>query len=96
MARYDTWQNCSLIAVADTLTDAERWQDRGTFFRSIAETLNHILWDHHIWLAHQRGDEATDREIGARHPYSARHATRRSTSASGRRWTMNSTPRAMV
>lgn len=69
MARYDRWQNRSLIAAAEKLTDAERWQDRGAFFRSVAETLNHILWDHRIWLARQRGDDATVNEIGIRHPY---------------------------
>ena len=69
MARYNRWQNRSLVAAADTLTDADRWQDRGAFFRSIAETLNHILWDDRIWLARLGGDEATAAEIGARHPY---------------------------
>ncbi len=69
MARYDRWQNQSLIRAADKLTDAERWQDRGTFFRSIAETLNHVLWDHRIWLARQKDDASTVNEIGERHPY---------------------------
>lgn len=69
MARYDRWQNKSLIAAADKMTDEDRWKNRGAFFGSIAETLNHVLWDHRVWLARQRGDSATVREIGARHPY---------------------------
>ena len=69
MARYDQWQNQSLIAAADKMTDEDRWKDRGAFFGSIAETLNHILWDHRVWLARQRGDSASASEIGARHPY---------------------------
>ncbi|MGP1394823.1 MAG: DinB family protein [Inquilinaceae bacterium] len=69
MTRYNRWQNRSLVAAADRLTDKDRWRDRGAFFRSIAETLNHILWDDRIWLARLRGDEATASEIGARHPY---------------------------
>ena len=69
MARYGRWQNRSLIAAAGGLTDEERWRDRGAFFRSIAETLNHILWDDRIWLARLRGDETTAAEIGERHPY---------------------------
>lgn len=69
MARYDRWQNRAYIAAADRLTDTERWQDRGAFFRSIAETLNHILWDHHIWIARQRSDHMTVTKIGSRHPY---------------------------
>lgn len=69
MARYGRWQNRSLIAAAGTLSDEERWRDRGAFFRSTAETLNHILWDDRIWFARLRGDRALAAEIGARHPY---------------------------
>ena len=69
LARYDRWQNQSLIVAAEKMTDEERWQNRGAFFGSIAETLNHILWDHRVWLARQLGDTATAREIGERHPY---------------------------
>lgn len=70
MARYNRWQNRSLLTAADQLTDAERWQDRGAFFRSIAETLNHIFWDDHVWLARLREDQAAAAaQISARHPY---------------------------
>lgn len=69
MARYDRWQNQSLIFAADKMTDDERWKDRGAFFGSIAETLNHILWDHRIWLARLQGDRVTEGEIAVRHPY---------------------------
>lgn len=69
MARYDRWQNQSLIAAAEKMTDEDRWKNRGAFFESIAETLNHVLWDHRVWLARQRGDSATVHEIGSRHPY---------------------------
>lgn len=69
MASYDRWQNRSLIAAADKLSDAERWRNRGAFFESIAETLNHILWDHRVWLARQRSDHFVEMKIAARHPY---------------------------
>lgn len=69
MSRYNQWQNRSLIAAANTLTDEDRWKDRGAFFRSIAETLNHILWDDSIWLARMRHDSRIVAEIAARHPY---------------------------
>ena len=69
MARYNQWQNRSLVRAADTLTDAARWLDRGAFFGSIAGTLNHVLWDDCVWLARLRADSAQAREIGARHPY---------------------------
>ena len=51
MARYNRWQNESLYGAADTLDDAARLQDRGAFFRSIHETLAHILWADRIWLS---------------------------------------------
>lgn len=68
-ARYDRWQNRSLVAAADALSDGERRRDRGAFLRSVAETLNHVLRDDRIWLACLRGDEATAAEIGRRHPH---------------------------
>ncbi|MEM9477664.1 MAG: DinB family protein [Pseudomonadota bacterium] len=69
MARYNRWQNRSLVTAADTLTDGARWQDRGAFFGSIAQTLNHILWDDRIWIARLRGNRAEEASIGAHHPY---------------------------
>lgn len=51
MARYNRWQNASLYTAADELSDADRRQDRGAFFRSIHETLSHILWADQIWLS---------------------------------------------
>jgi len=69
MARYNRWQNRSLMNAASGLSDEERWQDRGAFFGSIAQTLNHILWDDRVWLARLRGDAAAASKIGLRHPY---------------------------
>jgi len=51
MARYGAWQNESLEAAADTLSDAQRRQDRGGFFGSIFGTLNHLLWGDRIWMS---------------------------------------------
>lgn len=56
MARYNEWQNLSLMTAADTLSDAARWQERGAFFGSIAATFNHLLWDDALWLARFAGD----------------------------------------
>lgn len=69
MARYNRWQNRSLVSAANGLSDEERWKDRGAFFGSIAQTMNHILWDDRIWLARLRGDRDKEATIGARHPY---------------------------
>ncbi|HIK63394.1 MAG TPA: damage-inducible protein DinB [Henriciella marina] len=51
MARYNRWQNESLYGAADTLSNDARLGDRGAFFRSIHETLSHILWADRIWLS---------------------------------------------
>jgi uncharacterized damage-inducible protein DinB len=55
MARYNRWQNESLYAVADTLPDPERRKDRGAFFGSIHETLNHLLWADQLWMSRFAG-----------------------------------------
>ncbi|RIJ25892.1 damage-inducible protein DinB [Henriciella barbarensis] len=51
MARYNRWQNESLYSAADSLDHSARLEDRGAFFRSIHETLAHILWADRIWLS---------------------------------------------
>lgn len=56
MARYNAWQNDSVIAAADGLSESARREDRGAFFGSIHATLNHILWADAIWLHRLAGD----------------------------------------
>ena len=51
MARYNRWQNGSLYAAADALSDEARRQDRGAFFKSIHATLNHLLWADTMWMS---------------------------------------------
>jgi hypothetical protein len=51
MARYNRWQNESLYNAADRLSDSERRQDRGAFFKSIHGTLSHILWGDGQWMS---------------------------------------------
>jgi uncharacterized damage-inducible protein DinB len=65
MARYNEWQNRSLISAADTLTDADRWRDRGAFFGSIAATFNHLLWDDGLWLERFAGNERPEDSLAA-------------------------------
>lgn len=50
MARYNAWQNRSLIAAAGELDDEARRRDRGAFFKSIHATFNHLLWADEVWL----------------------------------------------
>lgn len=51
MARYNRWQNRSLLAAAHGLEDTARREDRGAFFGSIHGTLSHLLWADTIWMS---------------------------------------------
>jgi uncharacterized damage-inducible protein DinB len=55
MAEYNRWQNQNLYAAADTLTDAQRKEQRGAFFGSIHGTLCHLLWGDQIWMSRFAG-----------------------------------------
>lgn len=57
MARYNAWQNESLMAAAEGLSDEARKLDRGAFFKSIHGTFNHILWGDEVWLSRLTGSE---------------------------------------
>lgn len=58
LARYAHWQNESVFGAAESLSDAERREDRGAFFGSIHETLNHLLWGDQIWMHRFAGTPA--------------------------------------
>ena len=51
MTEYSTEMNRRLYTAAAKLTDAERKQDRGLFWKSLHGTLNHLLWGDHNWMA---------------------------------------------
>ncbi|MDP3276730.1 MAG: DinB family protein [Deltaproteobacteria bacterium] len=55
LARYNRWMNDKLYASALLLTDEERKRDRGAFFGSIHNVLNHILLADRIWLGRIAG-----------------------------------------
>jgi len=55
MARYNRWQNENLYQAADDLSETARREDRGAFFRSIHETLTHILWGDGMWMSRFAG-----------------------------------------
>jgi uncharacterized damage-inducible protein DinB len=57
MARYNSWQNTSLVTAADGLNDSGRWMDRGAFFKSIAATLNHLYWADALMLERIKENE---------------------------------------
>jgi uncharacterized damage-inducible protein DinB len=55
LSRYNHWMNEKLYSVAERLSDAERKQDRGAFFKSIHATLNHVLLADRVWMARFTG-----------------------------------------
>ncbi len=57
LARYNSWQNSSLVTSANQLTPDQLWRDRGAFFKSIAATFNHLLWADALMLARINGNE---------------------------------------
>ena len=50
LARYNRWFNQRLYDACEQLDDAERKRDRGAFFGSIHNTLNHLVWGDQLWL----------------------------------------------
>ena len=56
MAAYNQWMNRRLYAVSAELSDAERREDRGAFFKSVHGTLNHPLLADKVWLGRFLGE----------------------------------------
>ena len=50
MADYNRWMNQSLYACAAQLSDAQRREDRGAYFKSVHGTLNHLLYGDLAWM----------------------------------------------
>lgn len=68
MARYNQWQNRSLVAAASGLDEAARRAERGAFFGSIMATFSHLYWGDSIWMFRFAGLEKPPggiRESGA-------------------------------
>ncbi len=58
MAEYNRWMNLRLYEAAAKLSEAQLFEDRGAFFGSLFDTLNHVAVADLIWLhrfAQQQG-----------------------------------------
>lgn len=51
MARYNRWQNTSLVRAATGIGPEARALDRGAFFGSIVATFHHALWADRLWMS---------------------------------------------
>lgn len=63
MARYNTWQNNSLVTAADGLSGAARQKDRGAFFQSITATFNHLYWADALIVQRLKGNKRPEDTI---------------------------------
>ncbi|MCR9092681.1 MAG: DinB family protein [bacterium] len=54
LAQYNTWFNGELFGHASSLGETERKRDRGAFFGSIHDTLDHVLLCDRSWLGRVR------------------------------------------
>jgi uncharacterized damage-inducible protein DinB len=57
MAQYNRWMNEKVFSTCFKLTDSQRKENRGAFFKSIHSTLNHILWVDLSWMARFEGKD---------------------------------------
>ncbi|HUP29151.1 MAG TPA: DinB family protein [Usitatibacter sp.] len=57
MARYGAWMNERLYGSCARLTDEQRKEDVGAFFRSIHGTLNHLLLGDRVWMSRFTGTQ---------------------------------------
>jgi len=60
MARYNRWQNRTLLEAAETLPLPDRMQDRKAFWGSILGTKSHLLWGDLVWLSRFDGGPRPD------------------------------------
>ena len=65
MARYNLWQNESLIKAANSISEAEWKAERGAFFGSIEKTFSHIYWGDRMWLSRFEGTEGPGGNIAS-------------------------------
>jgi uncharacterized damage-inducible protein DinB len=69
MARYNRWQNESHYREAAKLTDTQRREDRGAYFKSIHGTLSHLVWGDAMWLSRFAGTPKPKAKSGAESPF---------------------------
>jgi uncharacterized damage-inducible protein DinB len=63
LAQYNAWINAKLYDLCCTIDDAQRRRDRGAFFGSVHNTLNHIMYGDLAFMSRLTGDPAIVPEL---------------------------------
>jgi len=66
MAAYNHWMNTKLYDCAARLSDEQRRQDRGAYFKSLHGTLDHIISGDTMWMHRFTGRSIDDLSIAGR------------------------------
>lgn len=64
LAKYNTWMTGQAYAAADQMSDQQRKEDRGAFFKSVHSTLNHLLFGDRAWMSRFTGHKYHFEKIG--------------------------------
>ncbi len=88
MAAYNRWMNGKLYAAAAGLSEAQRREDRGAFFKSLHGTLNHLMYADTAWLYRFTGRsiDALDPKRELFDDFEAMRAARAALDAEIQRW----------
>jgi uncharacterized damage-inducible protein DinB len=62
-ADYNRWANAKIYAAAQTLSDAEYRENKGAFFGSLHNTLNHLLVADRVWMHRFTGAGAAPQSL---------------------------------
>ena len=97
MALYNRWMNERMYAACATLSDMQRREDMGIYFKSIHGTLDHIMWGDQGWLARFTGSEPPSVEAGTHlfGDYESLWEARRELDADILAWAKALTPEAL-
>ena len=60
LAEYNMWANDRMVKACAEVPDRDYFADKGAFFGSMHNTLNHLLVTDRLWLARMQGEPPED------------------------------------
>lgn len=64
LADYNLWMNEKMYSTCSSLSNAELMEDRGTFFKSVYHTLNHIVYGDLAFMSRFTGEPEIAPDLG--------------------------------